>query len=99
MTQARSIGLPPLPSIASDFETFVRPRPFPCGTNTERRLAMRKTEKPVAGGSTLEPVAISVNEDAIRKRAHELYEQRGWLDGHAVDDWLAAKAELQLKSK
>ena len=28
MTQARSIGLPPLPSSASDFETPVRPRSF-----------------------------------------------------------------------
>ncbi|MGB8770291.1 MAG: DUF2934 domain-containing protein [Candidatus Korobacteraceae bacterium] len=60
---------------------------------------MKKSEKPVVGGSTSEPAGISVNEDAIRKRAYELYEQRGWLDGHAVDDWLAAEAELQLKSR
>lgn len=56
-------------------------------------------KKSVAGGSTSEPVITSVNEDAIRKRAYQLYEQRGRLDGHAVDDWLAAEGELQLKSK
>ena len=33
-------------------------------------------------------------EHAIRLRAHELYVQRGRAEGHAVDDWLAAEAEL-----
>ncbi|HTZ76217.1 MAG TPA: DUF2934 domain-containing protein [Candidatus Aquilonibacter sp.] len=30
----------------------------------------------------------------IRERAYQLYEQRGRLDGHAVEDWLQAEAEL-----
>ena len=34
-------------------------------------------------------------EHAIRLRAHELYAQRGMAEGHAVQDWLAAEAELQ----
>jgi Protein of unknown function (DUF2934) len=33
-------------------------------------------------------------ENAIRQRAYELYEQRGKAQGHAVDDWLKAEAEL-----
>lgn len=33
-------------------------------------------------------------EQRIRVRAYELYEQRGRGDGHAVDDWLQAEAEL-----
>jgi len=33
-------------------------------------------------------------EHAIRLRAYELYVQRGMAEGHAVDDWLAAEAEL-----
>lgn len=60
---------------------------------------MKKSEKPVAGVSRSEPAVTSVTEEAIRKRAYELYEQRGRLDGHAVDDWLTAEAELQLKRK
>lgn len=32
--------------------------------------------------------------EKIRLRAYELYEQRGKHDGHALDDWLQAKAEL-----
>lgn len=33
-------------------------------------------------------------EERIRLRAYQLYEQRGKRDGHAVDDWLQAEAEL-----
>ena len=32
--------------------------------------------------------------ERIRVRANELYEQRGKRDGHALDDWLQAEAEL-----
>jgi len=33
-------------------------------------------------------------EHAIQLRAYELYVQRGRGEGHAIDDWLAAEAEL-----
>lgn len=33
-------------------------------------------------------------EQRIRVRAYELYEKRGRRDGHALDDWLEAEAEL-----
>jgi len=33
-------------------------------------------------------------EEDIRRRAYALYEQRGREDGHDVDDWLRAEAEL-----
>jgi len=36
----------------------------------------------------------------IRRRAHELYEQRGRDDGHELDDWLQAESEVtQQKAK
>ena len=34
------------------------------------------------------------NDDAIAKRAYELYLQRGSVSGHELDDWLEAEAEL-----
>jgi len=34
------------------------------------------------------------NDEAIAKRAYELYLQRGSVSGHELDDWLAAEAEL-----
>ena len=33
-------------------------------------------------------------ENRIRDRAYQLYEQRGSLDGFALDDWLQAEAEV-----
>jgi len=39
-------------------------------------------------------------EERIRRRAHELYEQRGRLDGYTLDDWLQAEAEVSdIRSK
>jgi hypothetical protein len=36
-------------------------------------------------------------EDEIRRRAHELYEQRGREDGHDIEDWLRAEEEVTQK--
>ena len=33
-------------------------------------------------------------DEEIRRRAYELYETRGREDGHDVDDWLRAEAEV-----
>ena len=39
-------------------------------------------------------------QEQIRRRAYELYEQRGRNDGHELNDWLQAESELtQPKSK
>jgi len=37
-------------------------------------------------------------EEKIRLRAYTLYEERGREDGHDVDDWLRAEAELTAKA-
>lgn len=36
----------------------------------------------------------STLENAIRKRAFELYRERGNADGYATEDWLRAEAEV-----
>jgi hypothetical protein len=33
-------------------------------------------------------------QEQVRHRAHELYEQRGRVDGLASDDWFQAEAEI-----
>jgi Protein of unknown function (DUF2934) len=33
-------------------------------------------------------------QEQIRRRAYELYEQRGSDDGHDLDDWLQAESEV-----
>jgi len=40
------------------------------------------------------PDSPSDIEDRIRQRAHELYEQRGRVDGFGLGDWLRAEAEI-----
>ena len=40
------------------------------------------------------PEAAPPSQEAIAKRAYELYLQRGSESGYEVEDWLAAEAEL-----
>lgn len=47
------------------------------------RRTMRQTPK--SGGD---------HQEQIRRRAYELYERRGRVDGFALDDWLQAESEL-----
>jgi hypothetical protein len=38
-------------------------------------------------------------EEAIRRRAQQLYEQRGCTPGHEVEDWLQAESEILKESQ
>jgi len=40
------------------------------------------------------PRSVSDAEEKIRLRAYELYEERGKIEGHALDDWLQAEEEI-----
>ena len=37
----------------------------------------------------------SIAEEEISRMAYQLYEQRGRVEGHALDDWLQAEALLR----
>jgi len=39
--------------------------------------------------------AALILEDQIRRRAYELYERRGSVDGHDMEDWLRAEEEIR----
>jgi hypothetical protein len=41
-----------------------------------------------------EPKFSSDLEERIRQRAYDLYQQRGRVDGFALDDWLQAEADI-----
>ena len=41
------------------------------------------------------PLANSIPDEDIAKRAFELYEARGRQNGHDVEDWLQAEQELE----
>lgn len=38
--------------------------------------------------------SVGLTEELIRERAYQLYERRGREDGHDVEDWLEAEAEI-----
>jgi hypothetical protein len=49
---------------------------------------------PAETRATESPVDI---QEQVRRRAFDLYEQRGREDGHDLDDWLQAESELVQK--
>jgi len=68
----------------------VRPLKVTLKPITRRRTAGRTWSK-----SNPANVGTDRNlEEEIRRRAYALYEQRGREDGHDLDDWLHAEAEL-----
>ena len=38
-------------------------------------------------------------DDAVAERAYEIYRARGGDDGHDLDDWLSAEAEIRGKAR
>lgn len=45
-----------------------------------------------AGGVTgVDPGADSALRERIARKAYDLYQQRGWTDGHDLEDWLEAE--------
>ncbi len=51
-------------------------------------------KQPTTGISELQELEL---EYQIRLRAYDLYEARGRKDGHELDDWLRAEAEITRK--
>ncbi len=42
----------------------------------------------------MNPIHAS-REELVRRKAYELYEQRGKTEGHAVEDWLRAESQIE----
>ena len=53
-------------------------------------IAKSKTKQP----RSIKTAESSDIENRIRDRAYQLYEQRGSVDGFALDDWFQAEAEV-----
>jgi Protein of unknown function (DUF2934) len=52
----------------------------------------RATQKPAGAAHALG--SASDVEELVRRRAYQIYEQRGMASGSAIDDWLQAEAEI-----
>ena len=61
--------------------------------NDMKRTAIlsKQAEKPEVKGSR----DSEELKDQIRLRAYQIYEERGFVDGDELDDWLQAEAELR----
>ena len=76
------------PSIQKSFGAF----PYPTRTCEPRSRCL--TWRPWRKGCPSRTRPTTANDEAIAKRAYELYLQRGSVPGHELDDWLEAEAEL-----
>ncbi len=63
------------------------------------RSAKSKTsKKKTSSAPVLAKVSVRIaDQDKIRCRAYELFEQRGYVHGHELDDWLKAESEILAK--
>jgi hypothetical protein len=69
-------------------------------TNSETLIAdeRRITEKLRVHQASAHEKTLPNLEEGIRRRAYERYELRGRQDGHDLDDWLQAEAEMTAKT-
>ena len=59
-----------------------------------KKRPLAKTPMDLSGSAHERPLNTPDNERGhlIATKAYELYEQRGRIDGHALEDWLKAEA-------
>jgi hypothetical protein len=62
------------------------------GTPEPRKLEVVRSEPRKNGSPNLVPINL---EDEIRRRAYELYQQRGTASGSEAEDWLTAEREVK----
>jgi DNA-binding NtrC family response regulator len=76
-----------------------RTKSVPAHATTERSLPTKSETLQVLAlvGSSGDAIISKtlVNEELIRSRAYELYEERSRIDGHAVEDWLRAERAVR----
>lgn len=61
------------------------------GSTRRKKVAATPAVNPAEPQKTLPPTDLEVE---IRRRAYELYEQRGYTPGHENEDWLVAEQEV-----
>ncbi len=73
--------------------------PKPKAEKTENKvLQMPETTAAANGNGNSNHSAVDV-ESEIRRRAYELYESRGYIDGQAEEDWIQAEREVRARQQ
>jgi hypothetical protein len=66
-----------------------------CHPNSEGDAVMKKHPEREQSSSVVH--GNGIDEELVRKRAYELYVDRGMEDGHELEDWFRAEEELASK--
>jgi hypothetical protein len=76
-------------------ETFSKSPFFAIQGDEVTFMAARATVNPKTSKSAESPIDSLALEERIRRRAHEIYLQRGGQDGAETEDWLQAESEIR----
>ncbi|HZQ22300.1 MAG TPA: DUF2934 domain-containing protein [Terriglobales bacterium] len=60
----------------------------------EESAELNRTARPGVNQKTSSGLPDAMLEHRIRSRAYEIFEQRGFRDGQALEDWLKAEKEV-----
>ena len=71
-----------------------KPPRTPKAKTTAENNVLQMPEAGNGNGSAVPPVQL---ESEIRQRAYELFEQRGYADGQAEQDWFRAEREVRAR--
>lgn len=63
-------------------------------TSTDKKLRRLPMSGKTSDSAEQGLSSVGSTEELIRGRAYELYERRGREDGHDLEDWLEAEAEI-----
>ena len=63
-------------------------------SQSKKTVSLNQETTAQATPGTTRSVAMPPSEDAIRRRAYQLYEKRGRTHGHALEDWVTAETEI-----
>jgi hypothetical protein len=58
---------------------------------TKEYQLMKAKSQPDTAQQSISPFDL---EEEVRRRAYELYAERGYVDGYEVEDWLQAEREV-----
>ena len=80
----------PAPSVTPEVSVSTGAAAAPAPAPVRKESEVKESKKIEARRNV---VPINLDEE-IRRRAHEIYEQRGCTPGNEREDWLAAEAEI-----
>jgi hypothetical protein len=79
------------PGICKEYSIMARVKTPGNGSTRKKQVAIMPAVNSPEPQKTLPPTDLEVE---IRRRAYELYEQRGYTPGHENEDWLVAEQEI-----